>query len=766
MVNIMEIIVPRESVGHRPVQASAPWIWNAENGPGDTWMCFRHQVALDKVPDKVPAILAADSLYWLWINGAAVIEAGGLKRGPTPTDTYADQMDLAPFLRPGLNQIAVLVWYYGISGSSHIDSGNGGFLLETPIADLRTSARWRVSPHAAFQSRPAGAKAWHPVGDKKTREKTLPPPPLARDTLSESPIHFDARLDRVHWREEEPPSDWNTATEKGIPPVLPWGKLIPRPIHFFRIGKPQRYLNHDQLVISRQGPAILIGKLPNNIQVFSRLHVRAEAGREILIHTERGYKGTTYITREGEQSFEVPAWSNGHSVTYTIPAGVQVLDLEYRETGIDTDFKGEFSCSDPRLNTLWTKCGRSIYVNMHDSYMDCPDRERSQWPFDMTFTAAATYYLFDRRVDTLFEKGIREFLGWRTPSGILWGAVPSGRFIGKYREFPVQNLHYIAVGVPTHLEQTGNLALAADIVPPIRRYLLECWSMNADGLPRPRPTETDWGPGTAKWMDWGAGTIDRTLLEVAWYGWAVSSIDRIRAMAGLPEDLAISERRKSIAAAFDRVFWDESVQAYRAHGYKDPPDDRGNAIAVCAGLAASQRTDALAAMFAKTERSSIGMERYVIEAMFTLDHALAGLQRLKRRFAKEISSQYTTLPEGFGSDSNHGWGAWPAAFMVERIAGIRPITPGYGTFVVDPRPAGLSQFSVRFPSIRGEIAVAWNETADAANLRVECPENTNATVVFPKTSTKTRLSAPGAIPDPQNPCRFSIGAGIWNFEAR
>jgi len=554
----------------RTIAATAPWIWTAQDGPGDTWMSFRHDVILDTVPKEVPAIIAADSIYWLWIDGVAAVEAGGLKRGPTPTDSYADRIDLAKCLHPGRNRIAALVWYYGINGSSHIDSGKGGFLLDTPIADLRTSASWRVRVHPGFQARKIVAGF--------------------RDVLSESPIRFDARLDQSDWREAEPVKDWTAAVEKGVAPTVPWGKLFPRPISFFRIGAPQSYLNQDKLALPRQGPVVLVGTLPANLQFLPRLHVKAEAGREILIKTERGHKGATYITREGEQSFEVPAWSNGHSVSYTIPAGVQVLRVDYRETGIDTDFKGTFQCNDARLNTLWTKCGRSMYVNMHDNYMDCPDRERSQWPFDMTLTAASAYYIFDRRVDALFEKGLREFLGWQAPNGVLWGAVPCGRFLGKYREFPGQNLPFIAVGLLTHLEQTGNLALAAEILPPVRRYLCECWKMDADGLPIPRRTNTAWGPGTAAWMDWGSGTIDRTLLEVAWYAWAVNSLDRIRLTGGLPEDAEVTLRQKAIATAFDRVFWDDSVQAYRTHGYKDAPDDRGNAVAVCAGLVPDRKS--------------------------------------------------------------------------------------------------------------------------------------------------------------------------------
>jgi hypothetical protein len=67
-------------------------------------------------------------------------------------------------------------------------------------------------------------------------------------------------------------------------------------------------------------------------------------------------------------------------------------------------------------------------------------------------------------------------------------------------------------------------------------------------------------------------------------------------------------RFSPISAAFDPVFWDESVQAYRTRGYTDTPDDRGNAVAVCAGLVPKERSEAIAKVLENTRRSSIGME--------------------------------------------------------------------------------------------------------------------------------------------------------------
>jgi hypothetical protein len=85
-----------------------------------------------------------------------------------------------------------------------------------------------------------------------------------------------------------------------------------------------------------------------------------------------------YVTREGVQEFESLAYLNGHWLIYSIPPGVEILGLRYRETRYDTDFAGSFECDDPFLNTLWLKSRNTMIVNMRDSIQD-PDRERAQW---------------------------------------------------------------------------------------------------------------------------------------------------------------------------------------------------------------------------------------------------------------------------------------------------------------------------------------------------------------------------------------------------
>ena len=92
--------------------SEAHWITAFENQSAtNTWLCFRRDIRLDTLPrESVNLKIAADSKYWMWINGRLVVNEGGLKRGPNPKDTYCDVIERSVqriSLYPKLNTIKV-----------------------------------------------------------------------------------------------------------------------------------------------------------------------------------------------------------------------------------------------------------------------------------------------------------------------------------------------------------------------------------------------------------------------------------------------------------------------------------------------------------------------------------------------------------------------------------------------------------------------------------------------------------------------------------
>lgn len=83
------------------VQAQVWTLKEKEPAAPGTWWCFRNTVTLEELPRSLELRLAADTKYWLWVNGELQVSEGGLKRGPNPSDTYCDVITSLPALRAG-----------------------------------------------------------------------------------------------------------------------------------------------------------------------------------------------------------------------------------------------------------------------------------------------------------------------------------------------------------------------------------------------------------------------------------------------------------------------------------------------------------------------------------------------------------------------------------------------------------------------------------------------------------------------------------------
>ena len=561
----------------------ADWIGVIGGSKHNSWICYRKKVRLDEAPEAAVARIACDSKYWLWVNGELVVFEGQLKRGPTPSDTYFDRVDLTESLRAGENTIAVLVWHFGRHGFSHNSSGKAALLFDADVdgTPLLSDASWRARVHPAFGTTD---------------------PPLGNVRQPESNVRFDARHDIGDWQSPDyDDSGWGPPTPFGKPPTAPWNALYERPIPQWADSGLVEYADAPNFPIEVTGE-VIVCRLPYNAQVTPYLEVDGPAGEVIEIHTDvldhygRLRQVEThrheYVTREGNQRFELPAWINGHEVRYVVPEGVRVLDLRYRETGYDTEVVGAFRCDDARLNQLWEESMRTLYVTMRDTYMDCPDRERAQWWGDAVNELGEAFYVFEpERSPLLAKKGIYELTRWQRPDKTLYSPVPSGirrdgllyPLDGSWdQELPRQMLASVGwYGFWTYYWYTGDRETIADAYPAVKRYL-ELWRLGDDGLVVHRPGGWDW-------TDWGEHR-DVPVIENAWVYLALKAAVEMARLAGADEDIPSYQHCKmdSIRGGFERrVLARRRVP--RPWVTEGETDDRANAMAVVAGLAASDK---------------------------------------------------------------------------------------------------------------------------------------------------------------------------------
>lgn len=704
-----------------PSTYSGKWIWQTADGPANTWACFRKSFELGEIPVKAITRISVDSKYWLWINEKLVVFEGGLKQGPTPNDSYYDQLDIADYLIKGKNMIAVMVWYFGKDGFSHIDRGKGAFFMECELNDtaLYSDSTWKIKVHPAY-------------------EETTGDVPNFR--LPESNVRFNAQKNTIdNWIAVDfDDSSWSNAVEKGSPPESPWGNLWLRPIPQWKNSGLTDYASLPvTLPYTTTKQTTISAKLPYNAQVTPYLDIDAPAGLVIDIRTD-AYEPSNnvysvraeYVTKSGSQKYESLGWMNGHVIKYTIPAGVTINSFKYRETGYDCEFTGSFTCSDSFFNKLWTKAQRTLYINTRDTYTDCPDRERGLWWGDAVLEIGEAFYALDRKSDMLAKKSISNMIEWQKSDYTLFAPVPAGNWD---RELPVQTLASIGqYGFWTYYLYSGDTSAIIDAYPHVKNYL-SIWSFDADGLIEHRGE--GWSSGGAwDWSDWG-DNIDERLLDNCWYYMAVKAARDMAILTKNEADTAIFDQKiVSIESNFNRVFWKNDY--YKSPGYSGETDDRGNGLAVVAGLADSLKWPKIRTVLGKYRHASPYMEKYVLEALYLMGYENDALERMKRsdRYAPMVNNNVTTLYENFGNGGtfNHGWSGGPLTLLSQYAAGVAPETAAFGTYHVYPQEGKLTSIKSVIPSVKGNIEIEIEKDSSKYNLRLSSPSGTLANVGIPK----------------------------------
>ena len=694
----------------------AQWISAVEaQHESNSWLAFQKTVTLKKIDKLAVARIAADSKYWLWINDQLVVFEGALKRGPSPQGTYYDEVPIGQYLKSGDNSIKVLLWYFGKGGFSHVSSGTPGFLFDCQTSD------WNIMSD----------KGWNATV-LQNFEFTNGPYPNYR--LPESNIRYNASKGKMDFAKGDfgsDPKTWKAAKEFGFAGVSPWNDVVERPIPMFRDYGLKAY----ESVIRKKGVVsdTLWCKLPYNAQVTPYLKINAPAGLTIDIRTENYMGGGSpnvrgeYVSAAGIQEYESLGWMNGHNVIYVIPKEIEVLDLKYRETGYNCDFAGSFTCNDPFYNLLWKKASRTLYITMRDNYMDCPDRERAQWWGDLVSESGEAFYALSPEAAELTKKGMIELINWQRADSTLFSPIPASNW---FDELSGQMLASIGkFGFWNYYLNTGDKKTIEKVYGGVKKYL-GIWKLQNNGILVER--EGDW-----YWGDWGE-KVDKQLLFNAWYYLALDGYKNMSELLGKTDEARLTrDKMLAFKTAFNTVFWDGN--GYRTKAYDGQYDDRAQGLAVVASLVPEKNFPKILKVLSSSFLSSPYMEKYVLEALCQMGQEDYALERMKKRFGEMVNDPViTTLWEGWGigeqgyggGTMNHAWSGGGLTILSQYITGISPLEPGFKTFQIRPRMAGITNIETKVPSFSGDIELKISVKKREMELQLVVPDNTVCMLVL------------------------------------
>ena len=685
------------------------WITSNESGVNNvnTWIAFRKNITLTQVPTSAPIRIAADTKYWLWINGNLIIQEGGLKRGPSRNGTYLDSINIAPYLTNGQNSIAILLWHFGKSGYSHLNSGKAGLLVESqpPLSAITTDQTWQAKIVTAYQ-----------LSEQQPNVR-----------LAESSLRYDARNEMGNWKTDYS-IPFKQAIEIGVAGEAPWGELVARPIPFFEFSNLNKYI--DSTVTSSNGNSLYKMKLPLNIQMHPYFKINStNGGEKIKIYTDNNLLNfeqilqIEYITKTGVQEFDCPLWLNGEMVYYEIPAGIKVEQLSYKKSQYATEAIGQFSSSDENLNTLWKKSLNTLTLSMRDNWMDCPDRERGGWTGDLISLSLQSLYTLDDRAKALSNKWFHEFTSWRTPVHDFYSIIPIGN---SNIEIPDQTLLLISeYGIENYLLQSGDTTMLIELYPSLKLNF-SFWQYNTDNLILPRQGGNRWN-----WGDWGDNLDELALYNMLF----LNSLKTMKQLSKMVNDAAgtifYEKKYQDLKTAIRKNLWRGNYFASKNN--INSPDERVQAFSILNGVAEKKDYATLIKVFETVHNASPYMEQFVFEALCNIDKQELALIRFKNRYGSMIQSQSSsTVWEGWQMPKekklpktpNHGWSGAALYLFPKWIHGIRPRAKGFSDMKIKPTYGKLNKSTVTVPTQNGMMSSSFVRKGKSISHTIQIPNNT------------------------------------------
>lgn len=635
------------------------WTWLAKSVADVPDGLFRRSFDLAEVPVRVPARLTADTRYRLFANGAEA-SAGPIRS--QPHRWRYDLVDLAPYLRPGRNVLALHVKHLRGAGAywmavprNETLGEHGCFVFEAQL----DAAGWLVSDDVW---RGHACSAWSDLVGGGLPVEVL-----------------DARLLPSGWSERDfDDSSWHSADTvrpqhagaSGLdtPPADPYGPLLPNPLPHLqgeriapayadistRVGgldvsepSPVRRLEVaagwpvPQSMLERTGDGPVSDRHTLLCVDFGRIvsgriaiGVAAAAGAVLdMSFTEEPLApevangffpqvGARYVCRGQEDRFETffPYGLRYLNVLTTIPADAAEAVLDIHDMSVHEQLspltgQAGFSCSDDMLNAVVRACRRTVELCSHDAFVDCPTREQRAWVGDGV-VHQLTHLVSNE--DWRLAAHYLQLAASPRPDGILPMTVAGDVEAAGGVTIPDWSLHWVH-GLFSWYEWSGDLRLVRDLLPVAQRVLT--WFV-------PFRDEAGLLAEVTEWtlVDWSSVTTGGTNAVLTGL-WARGLLE-FAGMARAVGDRGAAEWAESLhtqAKSGFELFWDEARGSYTDHAVQGVRQlqmhQLAGAAAIVGDLAPRDRWARIAETI--TDRRAVVRRSWSVGA----DDALEKLQR-------------------------------------------------------------------------------------------------------------------------------------------
>ncbi len=474
-----------------------------------------------KAGEKAVLKLVAWYSYRVKLNGKFV--AFGPARGPKGF-FRPDEIDLAPFAKPGRNELLVEVAGYNVPNFYLMEQAP--FFKAEVVVDgqVRTASRAKgsdftavrmprvqKSPRYSFQ-RTFGEHYRLPGAAAAPLALAKAPEPVLIDRLVPYPDYEVAPLVPLSFADVRVDASRKTCSGRALtlPGHSSWFKGFPMKdleLNVTYLSQQLAYANRREATAAEKGAAsrafaagqsVLLDRGFNDTGFPGATVKVTKPGRLIVTWDEVLSDGEARGSERFGDCCNAVVWDFEQPGTYEVAAfepytmryvdfGVlsgemELSNLHFRSYKNATAKKASFRCSDPVLVQLFGAASETFRQNAVDVFTDCPSRERAGWNCDAFFTApVSTLLTGNTDLERVFEENQALPPAFDDiPDGVLPMCYPSDHRDGVF----IPNwVMWFVLETDEYLQRSGDRATVDMLKPRFEKFVKYLQGFrNSDGL--------------------------------------------------------------------------------------------------------------------------------------------------------------------------------------------------------------------------------------------------------------------------------------------
>lgn len=700
---------------------------------------YRKEFSVEKLPSKATLQVTALGIYEVTINGKRL---GDYLFTPGYTNykshIQVQTYDITEYLTRGSNVIEITVangWYLGRIGNKYNVYGDCRALIaEFAIGEnmIGTDESWQVT----FDGKVRFADFYDgETIDNSEREKAYRNVTIYDGFTPRLLPHFGAFV-RAH-ETFAPVKSWKSA--KGT--IYDFGQ------NFSGVVKLKVKAGKGTIVTVKHAEIVM------DNEIFTKNYRSAKAELNL-------------ICKEGENEFYPTFTFTGFRyVEVASDKPIEVINIEGVAFYSEMKRRGEFNCSDERLNKLQSCLVWSMKSNYVDIPTDCPQRdERLGWTGEACAFARTACYNYD--VSTFLNKWLYDLYSQQVDGAVPVCAPSTGMYEPSPKKpIPLMMWGDAAVVVPWSLYLAyGDKEKLAEHYPHMKAYALS----------EQRAAESH-GKGTKKYLwnknkyqfgdwacfgkNWATWTKRGKYLATLWYYNSVNICRRAsRELGNTADEAYFAELAANIQNAFIKTYLSDDGKFKKAHFASMYVD------ALYFGIIPDEHKDKVARQLAelvkeKNYRVMTGFPGtpYLLFALadngysdasykVLMNESCPGWLHMVKHGATTTWERWDAIEEdgsffhgGAGMVSfNHYCYGTVGDYFYRRILGIEEVEAGYKTFQIKPiLGGGLTHAEGSLETKYGLIESKWKAENGKFTLSVTVPQNTACTVTLPSGEIKS-----------------------------